>query len=80
MEDRPNYSNFDLNAAIETEMAAATADSPKPQFSFDRLDRLFKLLTELIQKTASACISADEVRFVATIFKGAVDLWHPKGR
>lgn len=45
-----------------------------------RLSFLMALVSELINNTViNGRLTPDEIRFVATLFKGAVDMWYPKG-
>lgn len=69
--------NFDLQAAIEKELAAAVETS-EPICSLTRLTHLSQLIDQLLTKAANACQEPEELRFVAAVFKGAVDLWYPR--
>jgi len=78
VEDSPDYNTFENQLDDFEAELAATTESVKPLFSVGRLDRLTMLVHEIISMTTAACTSADEVRFVAAVFKGAVDLWYPR--
>lgn len=66
---------------------AATSDATKtvvptqqPLCTRRRLGELSQLVNELIDRATKGCANPDELRYVAAVFKGIIDVWHRGGK